>query len=76
MKNLQKSDISQIRNWSRTFLGVQHSKAALIFVIGFPMGRDSATFWEKGTEVPSLTRDKKTTGQAQNLARPGRVGTA
>ena len=32
------------------------------------MGRDSATFWDKGTEVPSLSRDKGTTGQAQNLA--------
>ena len=34
----------------------------------FPTGRDSATFWDKGTEVPSLSRDKGTTGQAQNLA--------
>ena len=32
------------------------------------MGRDSATYWDKGTEVPSLSRDKGTTGQAQNLA--------
>ena len=32
------------------------------------MGRDSATFWDNGTEVPSLSRDKATTGQAQNLA--------
>ena len=32
------------------------------------MGRDSATFRENGTEVPSLSRDKGTTGQAQNLA--------
>ena len=42
MKNLQKSAISQIRNWSRTFLEVQYSKAALIFVLGFPTGQDSA----------------------------------
>ena len=28
------------------------------------MGRDSAPFPEKGTEVPSLSRDKGTTGQA------------
>ena len=35
--------------------------------VGFPTGRDSATFWDKGTEVPSLSRDKGTTGQAQNL---------
>ena len=39
------------------------------------MGRDSATFLDKGTEVPSLSRDKGTTGQAQNLAM-GRDGTA
>ena len=36
--------------------------------LGFPMGRDSAIFWDKGSEVPSLSRDKGTTGQAQNLA--------
>ena len=36
--------------------------------LGFPTGRDSATFWDKGTEVPSLSRDKGTTRQAQNLA--------
>ena len=40
----------------------------------FPTGRDSATFWDKGTEIPSLSRDKGTTGQAQNLA-TGRDGT-
>ena len=34
----------------------------------FPMGRDNATFWDKGTEVPSLSRDKGIMGQAQNLA--------
>ena len=32
------------------------------------MGRDSATFRDKGTEVPSLSHDKGTKGQAQNLA--------
>ena len=37
-------------------------------MLGFPTGRDRATFWDKGTEVPSLSRDKGTTGQAQNLA--------
>ena len=35
---------------------------------GFPMGQDSATFQDKGTEIHSLSRDKGTTGQAQNLA--------
>ena len=39
----------------------------------FPTGRDSATFRDKGTELPSLSRDKGTTGQAQNLAK-GRDG--
>ena len=33
------------------------------------MGRDSATFWDNGTEVPSLSRDKGTMGQAKNLAK-------
>ena len=45
------------------------------FEVRFPTGRDSATFWHKGTEVPSFSREKGTTGQAQNLAtgrdRPG-----
>ena len=40
------------------------------------MGRDSSTFQDNGTEVPSLSEDKGSTGQAQNLAvtdryRPG-----
>jgi hypothetical protein len=34
----------------------------------FLMGQDSATVWDKGTEVPLLSQDKGTTGQAQNLA--------
>jgi hypothetical protein len=37
-------------------------------IIGFPTGRDSATSRDNGTEVPSLSRDKGTTGQAKNLA--------
>ena len=41
--------------------------------LGFPTGRDSVTFRDKGTEVPSLSRDKGSTGQAQNLAK-GRDG--
>ena len=43
------------------------------FVLGFPTGRDSATFWDKGTEVSSLSRDKGTTGQVKNLNK-GRDG--
>ena len=35
----------------------------MTFVVGFPTGRD------KGTEVPSLSRDRGTTGQAKNLAK-------
>ena len=27
--------------------------------MGFPTGRDSATFWDKGTEVPLLTKRKQ-----------------
>ena len=37
------------------------------------MERDSATFQDKGTEIPSLSRDIGTSGQAQNLAE-GRDG--
>ena len=43
----------------------------------FPTGWDSATFRDKGTEVTSLSWDKGTTGQAENLAmgqnRPGQL---
>ena len=42
-------------------------------ILGFPTGVDSATFWDTGTEVSSLSWDKGTTGQAQNLA-TGRDG--
>ena len=39
------------------------------------MEQDSATFWDKGPEAPSLFRDKGTMGQAKNIAkgrdRPG-----
>ena len=33
------------------------------FVLGFPTGRDSATFWDSGTGKTFLSRDKGTTGQ-------------
>ena len=43
----------------------------------FPTGWDSATFRDKETEVPSLSRDKGTTRQVKNLAkrhdRPGQL---
>ena len=44
-----------------------------VLSVGFPTGRDSATFRDKGTEVPSFSRDKGTTGRAKNLAK-GRDG--
>ena len=43
------------------------------YILGFATGRDSTTFRDNGTEVSSLSRDKGTTGQAQNLA-TGRDG--
>ena len=49
-------------------------KKIFCFGLAFPTGRDSATFRDKGTEISSLSRDKGTTGQAQNLA-TGRDGT-
>ena len=48
-------------------------KPNLRFGLGFPTGRDSATFWDNGTEVSSWSRDKGTTGQAKNLTK-GRDG--
>ena len=39
------------------------------YQLGFPTRWDSATFRDKGTEVPLLSWDKGTTGQAQNLAK-------
>ena len=40
----------------------------------FPTGRDSATFWDKGTKVPSFHHCPGTKGQqAKNLAK-GRDG--
>ena len=46
---------------------------SLGYLLEFPKGRDGATFWDKGTKVPSLSRDKGTMAQAQNLAM-GRAG--
>ena len=43
-------------------------------LVGFPTRRDSPGNWDKGTEVPLLSPDKGTTGQAENLA-TGRAGT-
>ena len=40
-----------------------------VCVVGFPTERDSASFWDNGTELPSLSRDKGTKEQAKNLAK-------
>ena len=45
------------------------------FCLGFPMGRDGASFWDKGTEVPSLSGDKGTMGQWDKLKILPRDGT-
>ena len=37
--------------------------------LGFPTGRDSATFQDNGTEVSSLSRDKGTMGQVRNITK-------
>ena len=50
-----------------------HLQVNVYYILGFPTGRDSGTFRDKGTEVSSLSRDKGTTGQAQILP-PGRAG--
>jgi hypothetical protein len=34
----------------------------------FPTGQESATFWDKGSEIPFLSGEKGTTGQTKNLA--------
>ena len=44
-----------------------------VLTLGFPTGRDSATFRDSGTGKTFLSRDKGTTGQAQNLS-TGRDG--
>ena len=59
----------------RTVAAVFFSKPCIHTILGFTTGRDSATFRDNGIEVPSLSRDKGTTGQAKNLAK-GRDGIA
>ena len=41
--------------------------------VGFPTGQDSLVSWDKETEISSLFQDKRTMGQAQNLATNGLV---
>ena len=45
-------------------------------IIAFPTGRDSETFWDNGTEVPSLSRDKlkilPRDGTGRDSQNPGR----
>ena len=63
-------------NYSNEHISLQ--KCPSLFVVaselGFPTGRDTATFRDKGTEVSSLSQDKGTMGQGQNLF-TGRAGT-
>ena len=40
-------------------------------MVGFPTGRDSATFWDKGTEVPSLSGTKGQRDKLKILPRDG-----
>ena len=37
----------------------------------FPTGRDSGTFWDKGTELSSLSWNKGTTGKTQDGTQDG-----
>ena len=60
-------NLVQIGQLSKTTLCKQN------FGLGFPTVRDRTTFRDNGTEVSSLSRDKGTTGKAQNLAK-GRDG--
>ena len=46
---------------------LRQNNVNVTFVVGFPTGWDSATFRDKGTEFPSLYRDKGTMGQTTNL---------
>ena len=61
------------QNLSDSSLFYKCQVIALVFKLGFPTGRDGVTFWDNGTEVSSLSRDKGTTGQAKNLTK-GRDG--
>ena len=72
----KKKSVACVANmFSFQFSGLTHTLLPRTFYssIGFPTGWDSTTFWDNGTEVSSLSRDKGTTGQAQNLAK-GRDG--
>ena len=50
------------------------TRATREYKLGFPTGRDSATFWDKGTEPPLLSRDKGTTGQDKKSCQRDRPG--
>ena len=58
---------------SALFSKVHELRGSGVSELAFPTGRDSETFRDNGTEVPSLSRDKGTTRQAKNLAK-GRDG--
>ena len=61
------------RDGGQNWVNLVHIVVECPFILGFPTGRDSATFRDNGTEVSSLSRDKGTTGQGKNLAK-GRDG--
>ena len=52
------------------------TSASDTFRLGFPTRRDSATFRDNETEVSSLSQDKGTTGQRDELKILPRDGTA
>ena len=54
---------------SALFSKVHELRGSGVSELAFPTGQDSETFRDNRTEVPSLSRDKGTTGQAENLAK-------
>ena len=55
--------VSSLRSSSSKLHLFAHLLSWFELKLAFPMGRDSATFQDKGTEVPSLSQDKGTTGR-------------
>ena len=70
-------------NWQYGSFGAKHLfilhtffillKSCIYFELAFPTGRDSPTFWDKGTEVPGQ-RNKGT--RSKSCQGTGRAGTA
>ena len=55
------------------FIGIESFILAVLFQISVSNGTKFLVPWDKRTDVPHLSRDKGTTGQAQNLA-TGKMG--